>query len=68
MNTDPAWFYSTLAQSSAAIVGLTGGILGSRILEQVQQLREKRVRMIAAMREIQRDHRMKRSNLAALLQ
>jgi hypothetical protein len=29
---DPNWFYSTLAQSSAAIVGLAGGFMVSRVL------------------------------------
>ena len=31
---DPNWFYSMLAQSSAAIVGLAGGFMVSRILAQ----------------------------------
>jgi hypothetical protein len=31
---DPNWFYSTLAQSSAAIVGLAGGFMVSRVLAQ----------------------------------
>jgi len=31
---DPNWFYSTLAQSSAAIVGLAGGFMVTRVLAQ----------------------------------
>jgi hypothetical protein len=31
---DPNWFYSTLAQSSAAIVGLAGGFMVARVLAQ----------------------------------
>ncbi|MDX6582997.1 MAG: hypothetical protein QOI10_2181 [Solirubrobacterales bacterium] len=40
---DPNWFYSTLAQSTAAIVGLTGGFLAQQLLAQrreVAQLRQ----------------------------
>lgn len=32
---DPAWFYSSLAQTTAAIVGLIGAVLGSRIIEHI---------------------------------
>lgn len=32
--SDPNWFYSTLAQSTAALVGLAGGFMVSRILQQ----------------------------------
>jgi hypothetical protein len=37
--TDPAWFYSSLAQASAAIVGLVGAVLGGRILDHVALMR-----------------------------
>ncbi len=40
--TDPAWFYSSLAQASAAIVGLIGALLGSKIHDRLSVLREKR--------------------------
>jgi hypothetical protein len=40
--TEPAWFYSSLAQSCAAIVGLLGAILGSHILEHLNSLRTER--------------------------
>src|SRR4051812_47100814 len=39
MSGDPEWFYSSLAQSSAAVVGLMGGVLGSRIVDRIGQLR-----------------------------
>lgn len=39
---DPAWFYSSLAQSSAAIVGLIGAIFGSRIIDHLACMREER--------------------------
>jgi hypothetical protein len=35
---DPNWFYSTLAQSTAAIVGLGGGFLVQRILQQRNEI------------------------------
>jgi hypothetical protein len=34
MALDPNWFYSTMAQSTAAIVALAGGFLVQRILAQ----------------------------------
>jgi hypothetical protein len=30
--SDPNWFYSTVAQSTAAIVGLAGGFLAARLV------------------------------------
>ena len=32
MNTDPSWLYSTIAQSSAAIVAIMGGFITATIL------------------------------------
>ncbi len=32
MTTDPSWLYSTIAQSSAAIVAIIGGFITSRVL------------------------------------
>jgi hypothetical protein len=40
---DPSWFYSTLAQSSAAIVGLAGGFMVSRILAQRTEISDDRL-------------------------
>lgn len=39
---DPNWFFSTLAQSAAAIVGLIGAFLVSRIVEQANEVRGKK--------------------------
>jgi hypothetical protein len=39
---DPAWFYLSLAQTAAAIVGLIGAVLGSRIIDHLSRLREQR--------------------------
>ena len=39
MSADEAWFYSTLAQSTAAIVGLIGALLGSQIIARVEEAR-----------------------------
>jgi hypothetical protein len=40
--SDPAWFYSSLAQTSAAIVGLIGGLLVSRLIDHGASLRAQR--------------------------
>lgn len=37
---DPNWFYSSLAQSAAAIIGLLGAVLVSRLLQQLSVVRE----------------------------
>lgn len=42
MDGDPNWFYSTLAQSTAAIVGLAGGFFVQRLLAQRSELGEDR--------------------------
>ena len=36
--SDPNWFYSTLAQATAAIVGLAGGFMLQRVLAQRQEI------------------------------
>lgn len=36
---DPNWFFSTIAQSAAAIVGLMGAVLGARTLEHIAEAR-----------------------------
>jgi hypothetical protein len=41
---DPNWFYSTLAQSAAAIVGLLGGIFAARLQDQITAAREQRLK------------------------
>jgi hypothetical protein len=40
---DPNWFYSTLAQSSAAIIGLAGGFMFTRVIAQRSELGDARV-------------------------
>ncbi|MDR7419326.1 MAG: hypothetical protein QN178_10505, partial [Armatimonadota bacterium] len=37
--SDPAWFYSSLAQVSAAIVGLIGAVLGTRLVSHIPDMR-----------------------------
>ena len=43
--TDPAWFYSSIAQSSAAIVGLIGAFLAARVIDQLTLMRQHRTRL-----------------------
>jgi hypothetical protein len=52
---DPNWFYSTLAQSSAAIVGLAGGFMVSRILAQRSEIAGDRNSARQGMLDLQRD-------------
>ena len=33
---DPSWLYSSIAQAAAAIVGLVGALLGSRLIEHMK--------------------------------
>jgi hypothetical protein len=40
--TDPNWFFSTLSQSAAAVVGIVGGFFISRLLQHVPAVRESR--------------------------
>jgi hypothetical protein len=42
---DPNWFYSTLAQSAAAIVAIIGGFLTSRLLADIGQARQEANRL-----------------------
>jgi hypothetical protein len=41
---DPNWFYSTLAQSTAAIVGLAGGFMVNRVVQQRNEVAPERER------------------------
>lgn len=45
MALDPNWFYSTLAQSTAAIVGLGGGFLVQRLLQQRNEIAAPRAKL-----------------------
>lgn len=42
MPSDPNWFYSSLAQSAASIVGLIGAILATRLQQQIIDARGKK--------------------------
>lgn len=53
---DPAWFYSSLAQASAAIVGLVGAVLGSRILDHVALMRSERRDIDRTVDAVRRTH------------
>lgn len=57
--TDPAWFYSTLAQSSAAIVSLMGAVLVSRVLERSSQIKEDRKKLLENVRATALRHETK---------
>ena len=50
---DPAWFYSSLAQAAAAVVGLIGAILGNRLVEHLHAMRSKRRELESKIRPIQ---------------
>lgn len=41
---DPNWFYSSLAQSAASVVGLMGAVLATRMQQQIVESREQRFR------------------------
>jgi hypothetical protein len=49
---DPNWFYSTLAQSTAALVGLTGGFLVSRLLDRQRDVAEARPEIVRQYRVV----------------
>jgi len=51
--TDPAWFYSSLAQASAAIVGLMGGILTARLSDHLALKRRERGELMPEVRNVQ---------------
>lgn len=44
--TDPSWFYSSMSQASAGIIGLMGGLLLSRLLQQLSVVRESRSQLV----------------------
>lgn len=48
---DPNWFYSTLAQSTAGIVGLLGALLATHLQRQLREARLARGQMAARHRE-----------------
>lgn len=44
---DPNWFFSTLSQSAAAIVGIVGGFFVARLLQQIPAVNDSRESVIA---------------------
>jgi hypothetical protein len=59
-DTEPAWFYSAVAQAAAAIVGLIGAILGGRILEQLAAMRMKQEQTIKLAADLQDEMKKQR--------
>jgi hypothetical protein len=51
-STDPNWFCSTVAQSTAAIVGLAGGFVASRLISQWGDIAHDREPLRAAFLEL----------------
>lgn len=51
---DPNWFYSALAQSSAAIFGLIGAFMMSKIIEQAKEVRTLRSELEDLIRDLYR--------------
>src|SRR5437879_997876 len=62
---DPAWFYSSLAQTAAAIVGLIGAVLGSRIIDHIALLRAQRRALDPRVAKTLQVHRERRRQFAA---
>jgi hypothetical protein len=50
---DPNWYYSSLAQSSASIVGLFGAILATRLQASLERAAEQQVRVNQALRQLE---------------
>jgi len=58
--TDPAWFFSTMSQAAAAIIGLLGALLLSRFLQELADVRSSRLQLVqdfAGIRGTARSHR-----------
>jgi hypothetical protein len=53
--SDPNWFYSTLAQSTAAIVGLSGAFMVQRVLTQRNEAASQRFDLRASLQSFYRD-------------
>jgi hypothetical protein len=49
---DPNWFYSSLAQSSASVVGLFGAILATRLHSQMERAGEQQIRTNDALKAL----------------
>jgi hypothetical protein len=60
---DPNWFYSTLAQSTAAIVGLAGAFMVQRLLAQRAEIGPTRSKLRLRCQELARDIEGERRNI-----
>jgi hypothetical protein len=49
---DPNWFYASVAQSAAAIVGLLGGVFATRLQDQIMRSREQRLKANEALQPL----------------
>src|SRR2546425_1803189 len=54
MTGDPNWFYSSLAQAAAAIVGLVGGFIVAALLRQREQIAGRREDLVRNAKAIKR--------------
>jgi len=50
MSYDPNWFYSTLAQCTAAVVGLLGAVIATRLQEQYANSRMSSEKVVGHLR------------------
>jgi hypothetical protein len=64
---DPNWFYSTLAQSTAAIVGLAGGFLAQRVLAQRGNIAAERLELRHALGQLHEDIEARRRVLPEIV-
>ena len=56
MQLDPNWFYSSLAQSAASVVGLLGGVLATRLQQQIVEVRELRLQAEQHLQQLAREY------------
>ena len=57
MSYDPNWFYSSLAQCAAAVVGLLGAVLATRLQEQYSAVRTSYEEVAKQLRQLQQEFR-----------
>jgi hypothetical protein len=50
--TEPAWFYSSLAQATAGLIGLLGGVLILRLQQQSVAIQESRDRILTELSQL----------------
>jgi hypothetical protein len=65
--SDPNWFYSTLAQSTAAIVGLAGAFLAARLIAHRGEMADERAGLLAEFRQLSQNVRQAERDSAAFL-